>query len=76
MADQAGIAYATPALTRIAQIAEAFGGAAKPSGAGGGDCAVALLPDPSARDAFLLAITAGGFGVVSSKLAPGVHEVL
>lgn len=35
----------TERLTRLCDTAEACGGAAKPSGAGGGDCGIALLPD-------------------------------
>ncbi|MFD5317654.1 phosphomevalonate kinase [Streptomyces sp. NPDC127098] len=35
----------TERLTRLCDAAEACGGAAKPSGAGGGDCGIALLPD-------------------------------
>lgn len=34
----------TPKLTALCDAAEAVGGAAKPSGAGGGDCGIALLP--------------------------------
>ncbi|MEU4796694.1 phosphomevalonate kinase [Streptomyces sp. NPDC023327] len=34
----------TPQLTQLCTAAEAFGGAGKPSGAGGGDCGIALLP--------------------------------
>lgn len=38
----------TPRLTALCDAAEAVGGAAKPSGAGGGDCGIALL-DAEAR---------------------------
>lgn len=34
----------TERLTRLCDTAESCGGAAKPSGAGGGDCGIALLP--------------------------------
>ncbi len=64
----AGLAYDTPALRRIAEIAAAYGGAAKPSGAGGGDVAVALFPDVERQAAFAEAIraeiTAEGAGLV------------
>jgi mevalonate kinase len=40
---RAGVDYMTPGLRRIGEVARRFGGAAKPSGAGGGDCAVALF---------------------------------
>jgi mevalonate kinase len=35
----------TPRLHRIVEIARAHGAAAKISGAGGGDCGIALTPD-------------------------------
>ncbi|MFJ8477007.1 phosphomevalonate kinase [Kitasatospora sp. NPDC094011] len=41
--EEFGIGIFTPALTALCDIAEAAGGAAKPSGAGGGDCGIALL---------------------------------
>lgn len=34
----------TPALTRLVEIAHGYGAAAKSSGAGGGDCGIALCP--------------------------------
>ncbi|WSU86611.1 phosphomevalonate kinase (plasmid) [Streptomyces globisporus] len=34
----------TPPLRRLCEVAESCGAAAKPSGAGGGDCGIALLP--------------------------------
>lgn len=74
MAAEAGIAYRTPELDRIVALATAHGGAAKPSGAGGGDCAVALLPDAEATAAFVAACTADGLVVLATRTAPGVHE--
>ncbi|QNP74723.1 phosphomevalonate kinase [Streptomyces roseirectus] len=41
--DAAGLGIFTPGLTALCDAAEAVGGAAKPSGAGGGDCGIALL---------------------------------
>ncbi|MBK3580436.1 phosphomevalonate kinase [Streptomyces sp. MBT65] len=38
-----GLGIFTDRLTRLCEAAEAAGGAAKPSGAGGGDCGIALL---------------------------------
>jgi phosphomevalonate kinase len=43
----------TSAHQRIAELARRAGGAAKPSGAGGGDMAVAVFGEPAARAAFL-----------------------
>ncbi len=71
MAQAAGIAYLTPALERIASIAADHGGAAKPSGAGGGDCAVALLPEPDATQAFEAACRAAGLVVIAVRPAQG-----
>ncbi|MFJ8435094.1 phosphomevalonate kinase [Kitasatospora sp. NPDC094019] len=46
--EEAGLGVFTPALTALCDAAEAVGGAAKPSGAGGGDCGIALLALPDA----------------------------
>lgn len=45
LGSDAGVPIETPALAELHRIAQAYGGAGKPSGAGGGDCGVALLPD-------------------------------
>ena len=42
----------TPALAEAAKLAEELGGAAKPSGAGGGDVGVAFLTDRGAAETF------------------------
>ncbi|MFC4024913.1 phosphomevalonate kinase [Oceanobacillus longus] len=34
----------TPLLSKLCDLAETFGGAGKPSGAGGGDCGIAFMP--------------------------------
>ncbi|GAA2916844.1 phosphomevalonate kinase [Streptomyces thioluteus] len=41
--DEVGLGVFTAGLTALCEAAEAVGGAAKPSGAGGGDCGIALL---------------------------------
>jgi phosphomevalonate kinase len=64
----AGIDYLSPAHARIRALAAQHGGAAKPSGAGGGDCAIALLPDPEAEAAFLARCS--GEGLQSIPCAP------
>ncbi|BCB91816.1 phosphomevalonate kinase [Phytohabitans suffuscus] len=46
--DEVGLGIFTTRLTALCDAAEAVGGAAKPSGAGGGDCGIALL-DATAR---------------------------
>lgn len=73
MANEAGIDYLTPELERIHQLAVTHGGAAKPSGAGGGDCAVALVASPEAELSFRWALKHEGFTVLSTTLASGVH---
>ncbi|MFE6868575.1 phosphomevalonate kinase [Kitasatospora sp. NPDC057692] len=47
--DALGLGVFTPALTALCDAAEAVGGAAKPSGAGGGDCGIALLDTAGAH---------------------------
>ncbi|MFD6992715.1 phosphomevalonate kinase [Streptomyces sp. NPDC059943] len=48
--DEAGLGIFTPELTALCDSAEAAGGAGKPSGAGGGDCGIALLDAGAARE--------------------------
>ena len=72
-AQQADIAYLTPNLIRISQLAEACGGAAKPSGAGGGDCAVAFFSSRAAREQFQSACAEEGFQLISVQPSRGVH---
>ena len=48
----AGVPIVTPLLARAAAVASEVGGAAKPSGAGGGDVGIAFLPDPETAAAF------------------------
>ncbi|MEO3201151.1 phosphomevalonate kinase, partial [Pediococcus acidilactici] len=40
-----GVSIETPALTSLCDIAEQFGGAAKSSGAGGGDCGIVITEE-------------------------------
>ncbi len=49
----AGVPIVTPAFARAAAIAAELGGAAKPSGAGGGDVGIALFVDRAAAQAFM-----------------------
>jgi phosphomevalonate kinase len=44
---ETGLPVVTPALARLVDVARRAGAAAKPSGAGGGDCGIALAPTPS-----------------------------
>lgn len=74
MAREADLPYLTPALAEIAALAEHHGGAAKPSGAGGGDVAVALFHDPSAAVAFAGACAEAGYDVLPVSVCAGAHE--
>lgn len=74
MARHSGVAYDTPALSRIAALAKEHGGAAKPSGAGGGDVALALIPDPQARASFKAACALEGLTPVPIQIAAGAKE--
>ncbi|MET8682593.1 phosphomevalonate kinase [Streptomyces sp. NPDC004732] len=48
--EEVGLGIFTQRLTALCEAAEAVGGAAKPSGAGGGDCGIALLDAEAALD--------------------------
>ncbi|MGW0761150.1 phosphomevalonate kinase [Streptomyces sp. NPDC002814] len=48
--DEVGLGIFTPGLTALCDAAEGVGGAAKPSGAGGGDCGIALLDADAPHD--------------------------
>jgi len=73
MAEAADLDYDSPALSRIAALAQDHGGAAKPSGAGGGDVAVAIIPDDDARAAFALACAAEGLAPIPVSIVSGVR---
>jgi phosphomevalonate kinase len=69
MSVETGLPYMTPALAGIRKLARDFGGAAKPSGAGGGDCAIALFPDADAEQGFLRALQKRGRTVIPVNVA-------
>ncbi len=76
MAENAGIAYRTTALDRLVDLADDCGGAAKPSGAGGGDVAVALFHDGGQALDFRLRCAQDGFTVLSVRVDPhGAREL-
>jgi mevalonate kinase len=76
----------TPALAAAAKLAEELGGAAKPSGAGGGDVGVAFLTDPGAAATFreraphlgleILSITTGADGLRRDPSRPEGNEIV
>jgi phosphomevalonate kinase len=61
LGEAAGVPIVTAAHAHIRQLAASFQGAAKPSGAGGGDAAIAVFTDQGAADAFSRSATAAGF---------------
>lgn len=71
MAQEAGIAYLSPGLQRAMDIARDCGGAAKPSGAGGGDCAVALFPSGAAAEAYRGACAGAGLTILDVRPSGG-----
>ena len=46
LANHTDISIETPLLEKLVEAAELFGGAAKSSGAGGGDCGIAIVDNP------------------------------
>jgi len=73
MAQDAGFSYLTAAHERIRSLARRYGGAAKPSGAGGGDIAVALIPEEEARLAFIAACRSENLLDLPVEISRGVH---
>lgn len=82
MAQAARVDYLTPTITEVMRLAWRCGGGAKPSGAGGGDCLVALLPSPDATAAFLrhmarlkLTVIPVSVSGAASVVAPGATRL-
>ncbi len=75
LGEAANVAIVTPHLELAATLAEAEGGAAKPSGAGGGDVAVALFRDEASALRFETRAKQAGLGLVPMRLgADGVRS--
>jgi phosphomevalonate kinase len=70
LGDETGCPIMTPGLMHICAIASANGAAAKPSGAGGGDCAIVLCFGDRERAAVRLALEAEGFLSLPVTVAP------
>jgi phosphomevalonate kinase len=66
----AAVPIVTPLLSHAALLAAEVGGAAKPSGAGGGDVGVAFLPDPDAANEFRTRARAIGLGILDLFVDP------
>jgi phosphomevalonate kinase len=75
LGEAAGAPIVTPAHARVAKLAAARGGAGKPSGAGGGDVAVAVFAEAADRDRFATAAAADGLVVLDLKCGERGVEV-
>ena len=76
MSKQANLGYMIPAIEEIVSLAENHGGAAKPSGAGGGDCMVAYFPNREAKQAFVEHIQRHPiYQIIKYQVSNGFHMV-
>jgi phosphomevalonate kinase len=75
LGEAAGIGIMTDTLKRTQELADRAGGGAKPSGAGGGDVALAFFADPESAQRFVTSCSASGLEVLSMALgAEGVRS--
>lgn len=73
LGEAAGVSIVTDTLRQVADLANQAGGAAKPSGAGGGDVALALFPDDASERRFAALCKDSSFSLLSIELgAQGV----
>ncbi|WP_225840397.1 phosphomevalonate kinase [Streptomyces sp. NK08204] len=70
---EVGLGIFTTRLTALCDAAEAVGGAAKPSGAGGGDCGIALLDADASRDIAHLRERWAADGVLPLPIGPAAE---
>jgi len=75
LGEAAGAPIVNPAHERVAELAASCGGAGKPSGAGGGDVAMAVFADPADRDRFASAAAKDGLAVLDLKCGERGVEV-
>lgn len=68
LGEAAGVSIVTDTLRDIHRLAAQHGGAAKPSGAGGGDVAIAVFENSACRDQFLSACGEHRLTVLSLEL--------
>ena len=74
LGEAAGVSIVTPELAKIAELARQHGGAAKPSGAGGGDVALAFFSREADAQGFDAACLAAGLSPLDLGLgAQGVR---
>lgn len=72
LADFAGVEIETPKLHALCELAEQAGGAAKSSGAGGGDCGIVLIDRAKETGALLRQWTEQGIEALKLQ----VHEIV
>ncbi|MDG9720169.1 phosphomevalonate kinase [Streptomyces sp. DH24] len=72
---EVGLGIFTTRLTRLCDAAEAVGGAAKPSGAGGGDCGIALLDAEASRDISQVRQRWAAAGVLPLPIRPALEGI-
>ncbi|HEU0256976.1 MAG TPA: phosphomevalonate kinase [Microbacteriaceae bacterium] len=72
LAGQTGVAIETPLLAALCDAAEGEGAAAKPSGAGGGDCGIALAPPGADAEAILQEWIRRGIRPLDLRPAPNI----
>jgi phosphomevalonate kinase len=73
--DEVGLGIFTTELTALCDAAEAVGGAAKPSGAGGGDCGIALLDAEAPHDISQVRQRWAAAGVVPLPIRPALEGI-
>jgi len=71
LAREADLPLLTPELDRLVALARAAGAGAKLSGAGGGDCAIALTDDAEVAARVRAAWQAASFRALDLSLEPG-----
>ena len=76
MSKEANLHYTTHAIREIVRLADQHGGAAKPSGAGGGDCMVAFFHSEEEQIQFIETIQQHPiYQVIDYAISEGVHVV-
>ncbi|MFB8776960.1 phosphomevalonate kinase [Streptomyces broussonetiae] len=73
--DEVHLGIFTDKLTALCDTAEAAGGAAKPSGAGGGDCGIALLDATASQDISHVTQRWAAAGVLPLPLRPALEGI-
>lgn len=75
LGETSGIQIETAKLRALCEIAESHGAAAKPSGAGGGDCGIVLAGPDSKNDAILADWEAAGIRPLGLGVYPSQYDL-